>query len=330
MADTKISQLPAASTPTGSEVVPIVQGGANRRATASQLAAPAVAAHEAANDPHPQYQTQAEGDARYATAAQGTKADTAVQPAALGSYLTAAAAAAGYQPLDSDLTAIAALSTTAFGRALLELADAAAGRTALGLGTAATTAASAYATAAQGTKADTAVQPADLSGYLTSATAASTYQPLDSDLTAIAALSTTAFGRSLLTQADAAATRTTIGAAGTAVVTTSAAGLQPATSFAALTYSATVNLDLAALDGQVRTITLTGDLTLTNSNLAASRTVVIRLLPGASQRTLTFPTGWAFYSDKPATIAANKGAVLSLTYFGTADTDCVAVYKQQP
>lgn len=33
---------------------------------------------------------------------------------------------ATYQPLDSDLTAIAALSTTAFGRGLLALADAAA------------------------------------------------------------------------------------------------------------------------------------------------------------------------------------------------------------
>lgn len=38
------------------------------------------------------------------------------------------------------------------------------------------------------------------------------YQPLDADLTAIAALTTTSFGRSLLTQADAAAVRTTIGA----------------------------------------------------------------------------------------------------------------------
>lgn len=43
-----------------------------------------------------------------------------------------------YQPLDSDLTALAALSTTSFGRALLELANAAALRTAAGLGTAAT------------------------------------------------------------------------------------------------------------------------------------------------------------------------------------------------
>lgn len=49
-------------------------------------------------------------------------------------------------------------------------------------------------------------KPTTLSGYgITDA------QPLDSDLTAIAALTTTAFGRSLLTQADAAATRSTIG-----------------------------------------------------------------------------------------------------------------------
>ena len=219
-------------------------------------AADAVAEHVADADSHPQYQTQAEGDARYATAAQGTdartptahksshatggsdaltpgdigaataaqgaKADTAVQPAALSDYLTAAAAAAGYQPLDSDLTAIAALSTTSYGRAFLALADAAAGRTALGLGTAATTDASAYATAAQGAKADTAVQPAALSSY----------QPLDSDLTAIAALTTTSFGRSLLTQADEAATRTTIGAGTSNVVVSDATPQTPGTAAA--------------------------------------------------------------------------------------------------
>lgn len=37
------------------------------------------------------------------------------------------------------------------------------------------------------------------------------YQPLDADLTAIAALTTTAFGRSFLTQADAAAVKTLLG-----------------------------------------------------------------------------------------------------------------------
>ena len=49
--------------------------------------------------------------------------------------------------------------------------------------------------------------PTTLSGYgITDA------QPLDADLTSIAALTTTSFGRSLLTQADAAAARTALGA----------------------------------------------------------------------------------------------------------------------
>lgn len=50
------------------------------------------------------------------------------------------------------------ISCTSAGRALLDDADAAAQRTTLGLGTAATTASSAYATSAQGTKADSALQ----------------------------------------------------------------------------------------------------------------------------------------------------------------------------
>lgn len=106
---------------------------------------------------------------------------------------TITTALAGKQPLDSDLTAIAALTTTSFGRALLALADAAALRTAAGLGTAATSNTGDF----------------DAAGAAAAAQAAS--QPLDSDLTAIAALATTAFGRSVLTQADAAALRTLAG-----------------------------------------------------------------------------------------------------------------------
>jgi hypothetical protein len=104
------------------------------------------------------------------------------------------------QPLDSDLTAIAALATTAFGRELLTLANAAAGRTAFGLGTAATQASTAF----------------DAAGAAAAAQAAS--QPLDSDLTAIAALATTAFGRELLTLANAAAGRAALSAASIAEV----------------------------------------------------------------------------------------------------------------
>ena len=111
--------------------------------------------------------------------------------------------------------------------------------------------------------------------------------------------------------------------------TTAAAGTLPATSYAAITYAASVALDLAVLDGQYRTISLTGDLTFTTSNLATGRTVVIRIIADASQRTLTFPTDWKFIGTKPANIAASKTGVLSLTFFGSLDSDCVAAWGVQ-
>lgn len=68
---------------------------------------------------------------------------------------------AALQPLDADLTAIAAVaSQTSFGRAFLAAVDATDVRSTLGLGTAATTAATAYATTAQGATADAALPAA--------------------------------------------------------------------------------------------------------------------------------------------------------------------------
>jgi hypothetical protein len=72
-------------------------------------------------------------------AATTNKFATAAQLSAVDDLATT------YQPLDADLTSIAALSTTAFGRGLLEQADAATARTTLGLGTIATQAANSVA-----------------------------------------------------------------------------------------------------------------------------------------------------------------------------------------
>lgn len=143
-----------------------------------------------------------------------------------------AAADVGAQPSDSDLTAIAALSTTSYGRAFLALADAAAGRTALGLGTAATTAASAYDVAGAATTAETNAKAAS--------------QPLDSDLTSIAALSTTTFGRSLLTMAAAANARTAL-ELGTAATQASGAFDAAGAASAAQAASQPLDSDLTAI-----------------------------------------------------------------------------------
>ena len=110
-----------------------------------------------------------------------------------------------FQPADSDLTAIAALSTTAYGRALLTLADQAA---LVALIPGATETASGIIELATQTEVNTgtdtarAVTPATLQAKLGGYQAAGSYQPLDSDLTAIAALTTTTYGRAFLALAD--------------------------------------------------------------------------------------------------------------------------------
>lgn len=170
-----------------------------------------------------------------------------------GIAATIAAAVASYQPLDSDLTAIAALTTTTFGRSLLALADAAAARTTLGLGSAATASTSAF----------------DAAGAAAAAQAAS--QPLDSDLTAIAALTTTTFGRSLLALADAAAARTALGLGSAATSSASAFEVAGAAA-AAQAASQPLDSDLTAI--AALTTTTFGRSLLALADAAAARAAI--------------------------------------------------------
>jgi len=114
------------------------------------------------------------------------------------------------------------------------------------------------------------------------------------------------------------------------LVSTSTAGLQAATGFGTITYAATVDLDLAVLTGQVNSITLTGALELTTSNLANGRVTGLRLIPGASARDLTFPADWKFVSAKPASLPADKIARLTIEAHGTTNADVIAAIAIQP
>jgi hypothetical protein len=102
------------------------------------------------------------------------------------------------------------------------------------------------------------------------------------------------------------------------------------TGFGTIAYASTVNLDLAVQHGRVDTITLTGPLTFTTSNLANGLVTGLRLIPGASARDLTFPADWKFVSAKPASLPADKVARLTIECHGTTNADVVAAIAIQP
>jgi len=90
----------------------------------------------------------------------------------------------------------------------------------------------------------------------------------------------------------------------------------------------TLTLDFSGAS-LLSTGTLTGNITFASSNLAAGRSVTVRVVNGATLRTLTFPGDWVFVGSEPADIAASKTGVLTATSFGTANTAVVAAWAVQ-
>ena len=210
--------------------------------------------------------------------------------------------------------------------------DAATGRASLGLGGA--------ATLSVGTTAGTVAAGDDsrITGALSAATAATTYQPLDGDLTSIAALTTTAFGRSLLTQADAPGTRSTLGLGSLATQSGTFSGTSSGTNSGDVTLAASVadvlnvsGQELQADDpgadrlvfwddsaGKLTHLTLGTNLTITGTTLDAAGgstdlgyTASTRLLTSSTGADVTLPL--ATTSDPGLMSASDKTAVASLS-----------------
>ena len=95
-----------------------------------------------------------------------------------------------------------------------------------------------------------------------------------------------------------------------------------------LTYAATTDIDFDLAD--VRTITLTGNVTFTTSNKGAGKTKTLIITCDGTGRNFTFPAWIPLTVALPASIAANKVAVLTLTCTGTTDGSIVAGYAVQP
>ncbi len=68
-----------------------------------------------------------------------------------------------------------------------------------------------------------------------------------------------------------------------------------------------VNLDFAALVGTLQTITATGNITFTASNMAIGRTFELEIAAGASSRTLAWPAAWvALGAALPLSLASGE------------------------
>lgn len=89
------------------------------------------------------------------------------------------------------------------------------------------------------------------------------------------------------------------------------------------TSSTSTALDFTA--DQLQTISISANTTFTTSNRAIGKSKTIKITTDGTLRTLTFPA-WKFVGAEPTEQAASKVGILTITCFGTADTDIVAAY----
>lgn len=216
----------------------------------------------------------AENVGYFATAAQGALADSAVQPADLASYATTAAVAAGYQPLDADLTAWAGVTSSANGRSLVSAADYAAMRALLDL--------------EAGTD------------FLSVSAIAAGYQPLATVLTNTTASFTTTLETKLngiASGATANSSDATLLARANHTGTQTASTISDFSTAADARISAAVGVSVQAYDAD------TAKLDVENQALTGGVTVTSKSLGTQSSGTLTLDMG-----DRPLQHYTNNGA----------------------
>jgi hypothetical protein len=103
------------------------------------------------------------------------------------------------------------------------------------------------------------------------------------------------------------------------------------TAFSAVTNFVATFVPQTSISPVFRTITAASDVNFLHSTNRPSdsttvRQVVVRIDPNGTNRTLSFNSSWNFIGTKPTNLVSTNVGILSLTAFGTAETDVWAAY----
>ncbi len=96
-------------------------------------------------------------------------------------------------------------------------------------------------------------------------------------------------------------------------------------------YGTTADINVDFDEDALQKATLNGNVAIDTAaaNKGAGKSIVIKILCDSSARNFTWNSSWVFIGEKPTSIAASKTALLSMTCFGTNETDVVCSYAVQ-
>lgn len=100
----------------------------------------------------------------------------------------------------------------------------------------------------------------------------------------------------------------------------------PAIQFIDLAYTATINIDFAAYNNRLIVIgTLTGNLSITFSNIVRGCQVTVILTSDGSNRTITYPGSTPFVGAKQTLLLANKIMIAGFTVYSSGGNDAAVL-----
>ena len=96
-------------------------------------------------------------------------------------------------------------------------------------------------------------------------------------------------------------------------------------------YGTTADINVDFDEDALQKALLNGNVAIDTAaaNKGAGKSIVIKILCDSSARNFTWNSSWVFIGEKPTSIAASKTALLSMTCFGTNETDVVCSYAVQ-